>query len=230
MRVAIIPARGGSKRIPDKNIKEFFGKPIIAYSIEIAVQSGLFDKVIVSTDSMKIAKVAEAYGAEVPFIRTSELANDYIGTGPVMSHAVQWLIDEGVLPAEVCCIYATAPLLQEEYLRQGLTALQQKEVEISFSACEFSYSVFRGFKIGSANRPEMLFPEYFNTRSQDLMKVYHDAGQFYWGTTEAFLKGVLIFSSISAPIVLPHYLVQDIDTLDDWHRAELLYQNTRDLC
>lgn len=230
MRIAIIPARRGSKRIPNKNIKAFYGKPIIAYSIETALQSRLFDKVIVSTDSMEIANVAEAYGAEVPFIRTAELATDYIGTGPVMSHAVQWFLNEGILPSEVCCIYATAPLLQKAYLREGLIALQQQGVEISFSACEFSYSVFRGFSIGADNRPAMLFPEYFNTRSQDLTKVYHDAGQFYWGTTEAFLKGVLVFSSISAPVVLPHYLVQDIDTHDDWYRAELLYQKIRGLC
>lgn len=224
MRVAIIPARGGSKRIPLKNIKSFFGKPIIAYSIELAIKSGLFSRVIVSTDSHEIADVAKNYGAHVPFIRPSVLADDFTGTADVTSHAIRWLLDNGISLSEVCCIYATAPLLQEKYLKQGLDALQYKNTKMSFSACEFSYPVFRGFKLSETNHPELLYPEHINSRSQDLIKIYHDAGQFYWGTVDAFLKNSSIFSPISVPIILPHYLVQDIDTSEDWYRAELLYQ------
>lgn len=224
MRLAIIPARGGSKRIPKKNIKNFLGKPMIAYSIEAAIQSGLFDKIVVSTDSEEIAEVAIAYGAEIPFFRPSELANDHAATVPVIAHAIQWFIDNGEPPSVACCIYATAPLIQEAYLREGFDALSDPEVLYAFSACEFSYPIFRSLKITPQNRVEMFFPENYNKRSQDLEKAYHDAGQFYWGRPEAFLKHLPLFDSYSSPIVLPHYLVQDIDTLDDWYRAELLYK------
>lgn len=223
MRLAVIPARGGSKRIPKKNIKPFLGKPIIAYSIEVAIKNALFDKVVVSTDSEEIAEVAIAYGAEVPFFRPAELANDHVATVPVIAHAIQWFIDQGEMPSSVCCIYATAPLIQETYLKKGFEALQHPDVSYAFSACEFSYPIFRGFKIISENRVEMFFPEYYDKRSQDLEKAYHDAGQFYWGKAEAFLKGSPILAPHATPIILPHYLVQDIDTLEDWHRAELLY-------
>ncbi len=224
MRLAIIPARGGSKRIPKKNIKNFLGKPLIAYSIEVAIKSGLFDKVVVSTDSKEIAEVAMIYGAEVPFFRPAELSDDYVGTGLVVAHTIQWFIDHHLEFSEICCIYATAPLLQEKYLKQGLAALLQPNVEFSFSVCEFSYPIFRGFKITKENRIEMLFPEHAHTRSQDLEKAYHDAGQFYWGKQNAFLKLLSALRAYSVPIVLPHYLVQDIDSEDDWCRAELLYQ------
>ena len=223
MRLAVIPARGGSKRIPKKNIKPFLGKPIIAYSIEAAIQSCLFDKIVVSTDSEEIAEIARRYGAEVPFFRPPELANDYTATIPVIAHAIQWFIDHGETPNDVCCIYATAPLVQAVYLKKGFEALQDPNVCYAFSTCEFSYPIFRSFKITPQSRVEMFFPEYYEKRSQDLEKAYHDAGQFYWGKSEAFLKQLPFFDAHSSPIVLPHYLVQDIDTLDDWHRAELLY-------
>ncbi|MDF2529235.1 MAG: NeuA [Gammaproteobacteria bacterium] len=225
MRLAIIPARGGSKRIPKKNIKEFLGKPIIAYSIEKALQSACFDKVVVSTDSEEIAKVARAYGAEVPFIRPKELADDYAGTLPVIAHAVKYFQQECVQIDLLCCIYPTAPLLQIEDLQQGLEAMQDPTVQYSFSACEYKYPIFRAFRLNEQCRPEMFFPKNFSKRSQDLEKAYHDAGQFYWGRPEAFLQELPVFDHYSAPIILPHYLVQDIDTLDDWKRAELLYQS-----
>jgi pseudaminic acid cytidylyltransferase len=224
MRLAIIPARGGSKRILHKNIKNFLGKPIIAYSIELAKKSGLFDRIIVSTDCPKIAEVAKAYGAEVPFVRPAVLSDDYTSILTVVAHAVAWVIEQRNSPGAVCCIQATAPLIQEKYLLQGLSLLNESDICYAFSACEFSYPIFRSFKITSEQRIEMFFPEYYDKRSQDLEKSFHDAGQFYWGEPEAFLEQRRVFASWSTPVILPHYLVQDIDTEDDWKRAELAYQ------
>jgi pseudaminic acid cytidylyltransferase len=226
MRLAVIPARGGSKRIPGKNIKAFLGKPIIAYSIEMALKSNCFDKVIVSTDSEEIAETAKAYRAEVPFVRPEELADDFAGTLPVIAHAVKCFQQNKIHLDLVCCIYPTAPLLQISYLQQGMEAMiKDPSLQYAFAACEYKYPIFRAFRLNEHNRPEMFFPENFSKRSQDLDKAYHDAGQFYWGRPEAFLQELPVFNHYSAPIILPHYLVQDIDTADDWKRAELLYQS-----
>lgn len=224
MKVAVIPARGGSKRIPRKNIKEFYGKPMIAYSIEAAIKSKCFDRIIVSTDDSEIAEVAIRYGAEVPFIRPEKLANDHAGTIPVIQHTIQWLIDRDHKPNLVCCLYATAPFVTAEALKQGLEQLKQTGAAYAFSATSYAFPIQRAFKLKSSLGVEMFNPEQFNTRSQDLEEAYHDAGQFYWGTAEAWLSEKVIFGPESTPVILPRYRVQDIDTLEDWKRAELLYK------
>lgn len=221
--VAIIPARGGSKRIPRKNIRLFAGRPMIAYSIEAALQSKLFDRVIVSTDDEEIAEVAVRYGAEVPFIRPEELSGDYTGTIDVIAHAIHWLRDHAYNPTAVCCIYATAPLIQKQDLIKGFDLLNRENWQYVFSATKFSFPIFRGFQQHKDQSLEMFFPEHFQTRSQDLPEAMHDAGQFYWGQPEAWLGGLEIFGRSSSVVELPAWRVQDIDTLDDWKCAEVSY-------
>jgi pseudaminic acid cytidylyltransferase len=224
VNIAIIPARGGSKRIPLKNIKIFDGKPLIAYSIDAAKASGLFDKIIVSTDSEEIAEVAKAYGADVPFIRPQELSNDVVGTRPVTNHGINFCIDHFYKPKFCCCIYATAPFLQAKFLKQGLDSLeQQSEKSFAFSVTSFPFPVQRALLKTQAGVTPM-FPDDIGKRSQDLEEGYHDAGQFYWGTADAYLSTRKIFSEHSLPVVLPRHLVQDIDTPEDWQRAELMFQ------
>lgn len=222
MKIAVIPARGGSKRIPRKNIKFFNGKPMIAWSIEAAKSSRLFDRIIVSTDDSEIAEVAMQWGAEVPFTRPEELANDYAGTIPVIAHAAQWALDRGLEIEAVCCIYATAPFLQQDDLIRGWDALNMGDWEYAFSATDFASPIFRSFKQTDEGGVEMFFPEYFETRSQDLPVALHDAGQFYWGRPAAWIEGKRIFDRRSKPVMIPRWRVQDIDTSDDWMRAEML--------
>jgi pseudaminic acid cytidylyltransferase len=224
LNLAIIPARGGSKRIPGKNIKSFAGKPLIAYSIDAAIASGLFNKIIISTDSEEVAEVAKAYGADVPFIRPKELSNDIVGTRPVTNHAIKFCIEQFYKPKFCCCIYATAPFLQAKYLRQGLDSLKQNsEKSFAFSVTSFPFPVQRAL-IKSPAGVLPMFPESINQRSQDLEEAYHDAGQFYWGRTDDYLSNQQIFSHHSLPVVLPRHLVQDIDTPEDWLRAELMFK------
>ncbi|QDG37686.1 pseudaminic acid cytidylyltransferase [Alteromonas mediterranea] len=225
MNLAIIPARGGSKRIPQKNIRLFEGKPLIAYSIEVASQSNCFDKIIVSTDSEEIADVAREYGADVPFIRPAALADDFTGTTAVTRHAIRAMQELGFDYEYSCCIYATAPFLQERFLQQGLKALvDNKSKAFAFSATSFAFPIQRAISI-SEQGVEVMFPEHIKKRSQDLVEAYHDAGQFYWGRSEEYLKGnKSMFSHHSYPVILPRYLVQDIDTIEDWQRAELMYK------
>ncbi|MDX1352025.1 MAG: pseudaminic acid cytidylyltransferase [Thiomicrorhabdus sp.] len=224
MRLCVIPARGGSKRIPRKNIKDFLGKPIIAYSIEAALNSGCFDKVIVSTDDSEIACVAKQYGAEVPFIRPIELANDYAGTLPVIKHAIEWFEEQGIKFSYVCALYATAPFVQSCHLQKSFAQLKKTQADYCFTVTTFPSPIQRAFKITETNRVEMFYPENFNVRSQDLEDAYHDAGQYYWGKAEAFKQEKPFFSDSATPYLLPRYLVQDLDTPDDWIRAELMYQ------
>lgn len=223
MIIAIIPARGGSKRIPRKNICIFAGKPIIAYSIKAARQSGLFDRIVVSTDDAEIARVASEWGAEIPFLRPAALADDFSGTNAVVKHAIRWLNDRGDSIDYACCIYPTAPFLQTCYLREGYDKLVASGKSFVFSVTTFRFSIQRAIRINVEGAIEALYPEHIFTRSQDLETAYHDAGQFYWGRADAFLDDVVIYSPASLPVVLPGYLVQDIDTLDDWRRAELMY-------
>lgn len=218
--VAIIPARGGSKRIPRKNLKPFDGVPMIVRSIRTALDCGLFDQVIVSTDDAEIADVARAHGAQVPFVRPVELADDFTGTAAVIVHALNQLPTFDF----VCCIYATAPLLQARYLRQGHELLvQHPDKSFAFSVTGFGFPVQRALTLDEQGALTSLYPEFRNTRSQDLPEAYQDAGQFYWGRTEAWLRGDVLFSPASLPVILPRHLVQDIDTLEDWTRAEYLY-------
>jgi len=223
MRCAIIPARGGSKRIPRKNIKPFCGRPMIAWSIAAALESGCFDRVIVSTDDDEIAQVAVQHGAEAPFRRPPELSDDHTPTIPVVAHAITWLAGHGPAPEEVCCIYATAPFVQAEDIRRGLEVLRGTGSEYAFSVTSFPFPIQRAIRI-TAGHVEMFHPEHFNTRSQDLEEAFHDAGQFYWGRASAWLAAKPIFAPHSSPLVLPRHRVQDIDTLEDWRRAEYLFQ------
>ena len=224
MNLAIIPARGGSKRIPGKNIKPFAGKPLIAYSIEAAQKSGVFDKIWVSTDSLEVAEVAKQYGAETPFTRPNDLSDDMTGTRPVTNHALSYCIENYVKPEFCCCIYATAPFLQVKYLKQGLAQLQQSPLKaFSFSVTSFAFPIQRSLSIRNGQVAAM-YPNAIGKRSQDLEEAFHDAGQFYWGRTDDYLSSKAIFSEHSIPVVLPRHLVQDIDTPEDWQRAELMYK------
>ena len=227
MNVAVIPARGGSKRIPRKNIREFCGKPMIAWPIEVAKQSDLFDHIIVSTDDKEIADVSIKFGAEVPFMRPVELSNDYTGTTEVITHAVSWMHEQGWQPDVVCCIYATSVLLNMDDLVKGFEALNTGKWKYTFSVTEFESSIFRSFKEIPSGGVEMFFPDHFNKRSQDLPIALHDAAQFYWGKPEAWLKGLEFFDKHSYPVKIPQWRIQDIDTGDDWKRAEILFKTIK---
>lgn len=223
MKVAIIPARGGSKRIPGKNIREFCGKPMIAWSIRAALDSKCFDRVIVSTDNNSIANIARNHGAEVPFQRPAELADDHVGTTPVMRHAIEWLEQKGEKVDLACCIYATAPFISASSVREGCKTMKSTECEFAFSVTRFRYPIERALRLNTG-RVEMIDPSKFNTRSQDLEERFHDAGQFYWGTCQAWLDEKEVLNSNSIPINLASHLVQDIDTLEDWQRAEWMFR------
>lgn len=220
MRLAVIPARGGSKRIPRKNILSFHGLPMIAWSIRAAVASGLFEQIIVSTDDAEIAEVARSHGATVPFMRPQELSDDFAGTIPVIAHATGWAIDQGLVPEAVCCIYATAPFIDNGDLRRGWEALAAGTWEYAFAVTEFHAPFYRAFKQLPDGGLEMFFPEHMASRSQDLPQVLHDAAQFYWGRPSAWLEGKPIFAPHSWPVFIPRHRVQDIDTPEDWAAAE----------
>jgi len=220
----VIPARGGSKRIPRKNIKAFNDKSIIAYSIEAALESNCFDQVIVSTDDNEIAKVAKTHGAKVPFIRPAELSNDYAGTIPVIKHTIEWLENHNNIVDNVCCLYATAPFIQSQTIFKAFQQLQESKADYCFSVTSFAFPIQRAIRITQDDKVDMFYPENFNVRSQDLEGAYHDAGQFYWGKAQAFKDELSIFSEAASPYILPRYLVQDIDTTEDWIRAEAMHR------
>ncbi len=224
MKLAIIPARGGSKRIPRKNIKLFCGKPMIAWSIEAALRSGCFDQVVVSTDDAEIAEAARQHGADVPFMRPTELSDDHTGTIPVIRHAIEWFIQQGHTVEQACCLYATAPFVTVEDLNRGMQVLQGNDCDYAFSVTSYAFPIQRALRINERGRVEMVNPEHFNSRSQDLEEAFHDAGQFYWGRADAWLQGKQIFSPDALPVLLPRHRVQDIDTPEDWARAEWLFR------
>lgn len=228
MRVAIIPARGGSKRIVGKNIRPFCGRPIISYSIAAAQSSGCFDRIIVSTDDNGIANIARATGAEVPFTRPVEMSDDHTGTIPVVAHAIKWLVETDERPDYVCCIYATAPLIRPADINAGFQQLEDSGADYCFTAVRYEAPIQRAFRVTEEGRVEMFSPENFDKRSQDLEPACHDAAQFYWGRREAWLQGLPIFAPNSVPLVLPRYRVQDIDTDDDWVRAEAMFVALKD--
>ncbi|MGP1449657.1 MAG: pseudaminic acid cytidylyltransferase [Wolinella sp.] len=219
MNIAIIPARGGSKRIARKNIRDFCGLPIIAHSIVIAKESGIFSRIVVSTDDNEIASVAEKFGAEIPFMRPSELADDFTGTIPVVAHAISAL---EAFKANIACIYPTAPLLSQESLKDALALLENGAL-YSFGAVQYDYPPQRSFAL-SGNSPRMLFPNHFSTRSQDLEPIFHDAGQFYFAHARTWMENRAIFTPDSRAVVLDAMRVQDIDTLSDWEIAEMKYK------
>ena len=229
MNLAVIPARGGSKRIPQKNIRPFAGKPMIAHSIELALNSGLFDRVVVSTDDEQIAEVALRYGAEVPFVRPADLSDDWAPTVPVIAHAINWHQEQGFHVGYACCIYATAPFIQLKYLRKGYDLIRERQAAYAFPVTSYAHPVQRALVVEETGGIQALYPEHRLTRSQDLPEAFHDAGQFYWGTAQAFLNGLPMFDSHSVPVILPRYLVQDIDTWEDWQQAELMYKLLPDM-
>jgi N-acylneuraminate cytidylyltransferase len=215
--LCIIPARGGSKRIPRKNIKDFLGKPIIAYSIETAIESGLFQEIMVSTDDEEIANIAQKYGAKVPFMRSAANADDHATTMDVIEEVVKEYQRGGQHHDFICCVYPTAPLMKAEHLESGYQKLKNTSVNAVFPAVAFSYPVWRGVVRRDDEKVEMLFPEHANTRSQDLSLVYHDAGQWYWLKPNAL--GQPMFQNATL-YELSEQDVQDIDALSDWHLAE----------
>lgn len=219
--LAIIPARGGSKRIPRKNIKDFLGKPIIAYSIETALKSGLFEEVMVSTDDEEIAHLAKEYGASVPFLRTQKNADDLASTLDVLKEVGYQYKNQGKSFEYVCCLYPTAPLAKCEQLAGGLELLVKDELDCVFPVVAFSYPIWRGLYLKNGFT-QMVWPEYAKSRSQDLQEVYHDAGQWYWYNPEKI--GTSLFTNRTASLVLSEMEVQDIDSLSDWHLAELKFK------
>ncbi len=223
MKLAVIPARGGSKRIPRKNIKLFGGKPMIAWSIEAAIASECFDRIMVSTDDDEIAAIAKSCGAEVPFVRPASLADDHTGTTAVVAHATEWQNANGTVATAVCCIYATAPFLEPNDLKIGYEMLKTSGADYAFSVTSYAFPIQRAITLTPNQRVKMFQPEHFNTRSQDLTEAWHDAGQFYWGRAQAWLTHQPIFSESAIAVLIPRYRVQDIDTPEDWERAEWMH-------
>ena len=228
MKIAIIPARGGSKRIPRKNVRPFCGNPTMHWPIKAALESGAFDEVIVSTDDEEIADVARGCGAKVPFRRPTELSTDHSLTLPVIAHAIRWW-EENEAPVELaCCIYATAVFLRPSYLAAGLESLRDHpDAEFAFGVTSYAFPIFRALRRHADGRVEMFWPENELVRSQDLPEAWHDAGQFYWGRKAAFLCRQGVFSARSIGVPIPRSLVQDIDTQEDWDRAEKIFKVSR---
>lgn len=224
MNLAVILARGGSKRVPRKNVRPFCGRPMLAWPIAAARESGLFDAIVVSTEDEEIAAVAVAHGAEAPFRRPAELADDKTGTLPVMAHALEWFEAHRGPVDLACCIYATAAFLRPEYLRAGLELLRaHPEADFAFSVTSYSHPIFRAFELGPDGRVRMFWPENERKRSQDLPAAWHDAGQFYWGRPAAFRECRGVFTARSLGVPIPRHAVQDIDTPEDWELAERLF-------
>ena len=218
--ICIIPARGGSKRIPRKNIKEFLGKPIIAYSIELAINSGLFDEIMVSTDDDEIAEIAKKHGAKIPFLRSEKNANDFATTMDVLSEVIFKYKSIGIEFDAVCCIYPTAVLSMVEHLNEGFNLLENNIVVLPVT--QYSFPPMRSMKVSNNGYAEFRFPENKNIRSQDLEHWYHDAGQWYWFKSNFFEESELELKQ--KVIILPNTQVQDIDNDDDWKLAELKYK------
>lgn len=218
--LCIIPARGGSKRLPGKNILDFNGMPLIAWSVRVALNSGVFDEVMVSTDSEKIADVARRCGAQVPFMRSGKTSNDYATTAEVLAEVLECYEARGKHFDAICCLYATAPFVMPFRLREGRELLE-KGHEAAFTVMQFSYPPQRALKITADSRVEMIMPEFASARSQDLQKIYHDAGQFYFCRTEALLRDGTLWGPDTAPVIIPEEEAQDIDTISDFNMALL---------
>ena len=223
MKLCIIPARGGSKRIPKKNIRNFHGKPLISYSISSALSAGCFDEVIVTTDDAEIKEIACGAGAVVPFMREPQLADDFATTSSVIKDAILKLEQIGIHADDICCLYPTAPFVTPNSINKSHAEMTSYGASYCFSATSFPFPIQRAFSIDASGHSKMFYPEYQSTRSQDLPEAFHDAGQFYWGKKQSWLEDVPIFGAASRPFILPRYLVQDIDTEEDWKKAELMY-------
>ena len=225
MNLAIIPARGGSKRIPRKNIKYFLGKPIIAYSIEAAIESKLFDEIMVSTDDVEIAEIALKYGAKVPFYRSENNSDDFATTTDVLLEVIEKYKENGNEFKNICCIYPSAPFVKDSTLNEAFSIFESNDFDCIFPVMPYSFPIQRALGLNH-DKIHFLTPEYQNSRSQDLEKSYHDAGQFYWGKALAWESGLPIFSSSSTILEMPRDLIVDIDTLEDWHHAERLFESS----
>lgn len=224
MNLCVIPARGGSKRIPRKNIRDFCGKPMIAYAIEAAKSSNLFDSIIVSTDDNEIATISQSYGAEVPFMRPNELANDYAGTVEVVADAINQCEKNGLKPEKVCCIYPCVPLIQVEDISSTLVLLESHMyADYAFPVTEFPSAIQRGLKRHMNGKMSSFYPENEKMRTQDLESAYYDVGQFYWGYRDSWLKNTALHNN-GVGYVIPSWRVVDIDTPVDWDRAELFFK------
>ena len=225
MNICIIPARGGSKRIPRKNIKKFAGKPMIEWSISAAINADCFDRIIVSTDDSEISKLAKSSGAEVPFIRPQSISEDYTPTGVVVKHALEWLEFSDLSNINVCCLYATAPFVTSNDINQSLSTLNPNVCDFVLPVTSYAFPIQRALIIDEkTNLLEMREPDEFSSRSQDLKESFHDAGQFCWGLAEAWISGDTPFKRKTLPYNLPRFRVQDIDTNEDWKKAELLHK------
>ncbi|GGP00282.1 pseudaminic acid cytidylyltransferase [Stakelama pacifica] len=227
MNVAVIPARGGSKRIPRKNLLDFCGRPMIVWSIAAAIESGCFDRVIVSTDDAEIADVAREAGAEIPFLRPPALADDFTPTVPVVCHAIEQLEAQAggarSLGA-ICCLYATAPFVRATDLERGLTLLRESGSDFAVSVASYPAPIQRALRVNRDGRLEMIVAENMLVRSQDLEPAWHDAGQFYWGTRNAWFSGNPLLGPSASAVTLPRARVQDIDTPEDWATAEAMFR------
>ena len=223
-KIAIIPARGGSKRIPKKNIKSFLGKPIIAYSIEAALKSGLFDEVMVSTDDKIIAEVAKSYGAAIPFLRSDKNSDDYATAIDVLTEVIGAYKKRNQDFAYACCIFPTAPFVTANKLKDSFNLLVEKNYDTVFPVLKFSFPIQRAIKLDAANKMQMFEPEHINTRSQDLTPAYHDSGQFYWFQPKTVLPQKKLWTDNTGCILIDEMEGQDIDSLEDWNLAELKYQ------
>lgn len=223
MTLCVIPARGGSKRIPRKNVKVFHGRPMIAWSIQAALDSKAFDHVIVSTDDADIADVARAEGAEVPFIRPADLSDDHTATVPVIAHAIAEAESRWGHQDLICCLYATAPFVQAMDIVTARRQLETTGAAYAFPVTSFPFPIQRGVRLRDDNRMEMFQPEHALTRSQDLEEAYHDVGQFYWGRRDAWLAGKTLIGPDAASVIIPRHRAQDVDTPEDWNRAERLF-------
>lgn len=225
-KIAIIPARSGSKRIPNKNIKEFLGKPIISYSIETAINSKLFDEIMVSTDCDKIKKIAQSYGAKVPFLRSAKISNDYASTLDVINEVIEnYKINLNESFNYACCIYPTAPFVTAHQLDTGLELISSNQYTTVFPAVAYSHPIWRGFEIENKNNPKMIFKELISKRTQDLTTVYHDAGQWYWIDLKKNIKELI--SESSGCIIVKETEIHDIDNPDDWKIAEIKYKSLK---
>lgn len=224
MNIAIIPARGGSKRIKSKNIRSFYSKPIIYWPINIAIQSKLFDKVIVSTDDKNIANLANQFGADTPYIRPKELADDFTGTIEVIKHAIEWAIESNLDVESVCCIYPTSVFLTAKVLKLANKVIQEKKWKYVVSVTDFDYPIQKALKITDSGGLEMNDPDFFKTRTQDLARNVHDAAQFYWGPKDSWLNGEHFFQNESYPIEIDRNKVYDIDNEKDWFIAENMFK------
>jgi pseudaminic acid cytidylyltransferase len=224
MNIAVIPARGGSKRIPKKNIKPFYGKPIIYWPIKKAIKSNLFDKIIVSTDDNQIRDLAKEYGAEVPFVRPKAISDDYTATSDVIVHAIEFFKKKSYEIDNVCCLYPTSVFFSKDDLASGFKALKKKKWKFSLSVTKYNYPIARSFELIKDGGLKMIYPENFSKRTQDFKTLYHDAAQFYWGKKSAWLEKSQLFGQSSFPIKIPSWKIQDIDEIEDWKRAELLFR------